>query len=94
METLPGPLKGIFLVVEIHKIVFTAATLPRGAVLSYFLPIFLYRYFFGVPLFLENHSIASHHFFTDVLGITQMVTSLKKPFHSTSPSAGSHFEVL
>ena len=72
------PLKGIILVVQIHKIVFKIVTFPRRAVLSYFLPIFLYRYFFDVPLSLDNHLIASHHIFTDDLGITKSITSLKR----------------
>ena len=67
-----------------HEIVTTPATLSTGAVLSYLLPIFVYLYFFDVPLFLENYSIASHYFFTDVLGITHRVTSIKKPFYSIS----------
>ena len=33
-------------------------------------------------------------FFTDVLGIADRITSLKKPFYSISTSVKSHFEVF
>lgn len=33
-------------------------------------------------------------FFTDVLGIADRITSLKKPFYSISASVKSHFEVF
>ena len=88
--------------VQIHHVVFAPVTFPRAAVLNFFFlfcffGVFLSCFFpslhFDIPLFLENCSIASHHFFTYVLGITQKVTSLKKPFYSISPSGGSHFEV-
>ena len=62
-ETLLGPLEGILLVVQVHKIVLTSVTLPRGAVLSYLLPIFVFCYFLNIPFFLENHSIASNYFY-------------------------------
>ena len=45
-----------------HKTIFTPVTPLRGAVLIYLLPIFVYCYYFAVPLFLENDSIASHYF--------------------------------
>ena len=77
-----------------HKIGFTPITLPRGATLSYLLAIFIYHYVFDFSLYLEKHSIASHYFFTDVLGITQTVTSLKKPLCSISHLSRSHFEVF
>lgn len=67
-----------------HKNVFTLTNLPRGTALSYFQLILFYVFLetiFHVALFLENHSIALQHFFTDVLGITR-VTSQKKPFCS------------
>ena len=69
--------------IQIDETVFTLVTLRRGAVLSYLLPIFVYRYFFGVTLFLENHSIASDYLFTEVLRIIQRVTLLKKSFSSS-----------
>ena len=80
-----------------HKIVFTLVAVPKGAVLSYFLLILIYffkKVIFHIALFLENHAIALHHLFTDVHGITQRVTSRKKPFCSLSPSAGRHFEIF
>ena len=82
------------MVVQIYKTIFRPVTLPTWPVSSYFWLIFVYSNFFGFPLFAENHSIASHHFFTDVLGITQSVTSLNKPFYSIFRSIGSHFEVF
>ena len=45
LETLQGPLKGIILVVKMHKIAFKPVTLPKGSVLGYFLPVFEYRYY-------------------------------------------------
>ena len=85
-----------------HIIVFASITLSRGAVLSYLLPIFLYRYYLNVSLFLENSSIAwikktqllHTNVFTDVLGITQRVISLRKPFYSIYYTAESRFEVF
>ena len=68
METLQRPLKGIILVVKIHEKFFTSVTLPRGAILSYYLLIFVYRYFLNIPLFLENHLVFHITFFKDVLG--------------------------
>ena len=93
-ETLHRILESIILVVQMYKIVLTPVTIPRRAVLSYLLPIFVCCYFSGVPLFLENNSIASHYFFIHVLGITQRVTTLIKPFCSIFFFAGSHFEVF
>ena len=90
-----SPLKGIILVVQIHKIVLTPNLLYPGQLFGFiFLTIFMYCYFFYVSLFIENHSIASHHIFTDVLGIIQRFTSLKKSFYSISSSVASHFEVF
>lgn len=80
LETLRGPLQGIALVVQVHEIVLTPANLPRRAVFRHALPIFVSCYFFDVPLFLEN---TVHYFFIDVIGITQRLTSLMKPFYST-----------
>ena len=93
MKTLQGPLKGFTLVNQIHKIVFTPVNLPRVVILIFFLVVFVYRYFFGVFLFLQNHSFALHHTIIDVLGITQRVTSLKKSFYNKLSTTGSHFEV-
>ena len=69
---------------QIHEIVFRLFNLPREVFVSCFLPIFVNRYFFNAPLFLENHSIVSHHVYTNVAGITQRVTL----------SAESHFKVF
>ena len=94
---MQGFLKGIILVVQMHKIVLTLVAVPKGAALSYLLLILLYffkKIIFHVALFLENHAIALHHLFTDVLGITQRLTSRKEPFCSLSPSAGRHFEIF
>ena len=41
-----------------------------------FLPLFMYHYFYYVHL--ENSSIPSHHFFTDVFGITWTIICSKK----------------
>ena len=88
-------LNGIILVVQMHKVVVTSVTLPSGELFwVLFCPFLCIVILFGVPLFIENHEIASSYVFTDVLGITQRVTSLKKPFCSISPSAGNHFEVF
>ena len=45
--------------VQMHKIAFPRAAPPWWAALSHFFPMFVYFYLFDVPLFLENHSIAS-----------------------------------
>ena len=58
--------------------------------MKYILPIFVYLYFFYVSLSLENHLIASHQFFTDVLSITERAIPLKKPHHNISLSAVSN----
>lgn len=54
-----------------HKIDFTPVALSKGVVFSYALLIFVYCYFFHIPVFHENHLIASNNFLIDVLGITQ-----------------------
>ena len=46
LETFQGTCESIVLVVQMHKIVFLFVTLPRGAVLRYILPIFVYYYLF------------------------------------------------
>ena len=94
METLPGPLEGIIQVNNIHEIVFTSITLPRGPLLKYFLPIFVYHYFFVFLFFWRTFRLLHANFFTDVFGITQMVNALKKPFRNISTSAGRHFDVF
>ena len=94
LETLQGPMEGIILVVQMHKIIFTLVDLPRGTALRYILHIFAHLYFFYVPVFFENHSIASHQFFTDVPGIFSRLTSLKEPFENISPSAGRHLKLF
>ena len=63
LETLQVPFEGIFMVAKMHKTVLTLVTLSRGDILSYFLSIFVYRYFFNIPPFIENHSIASRQYF-------------------------------
>ena len=89
LQTLQRELKGIILVVQIYRTAFIPVTLSRWLVSSYFWLIFVYSYFFGFPVFAEDHSIASHHFLKDILGITQSVTSLKKPFYSIFCSTGN-----
>lgn len=87
LETLKGPFEGIILVIQMHKVVFTPVTLPRRAVLRYFLPIFVYQYLFMILYFLGTIQLLLNNIFTDFLGITTRFTS---PFHSIS-SAGIHF---
>ena len=74
-ETFHGPLEGINLVFLTHKIVSTPATLPRGAVLSYLLPIFVYRYFFDALYFLRTiqllHIIFLQMFLVLLTGLPQ-----------------------
>ena len=65
----------LILVVQIHKIVLTLSLSPRVVFWVIFCQ-FLCCYFFD-----GNHSVASHH----IIGITQRVTSLVKPFHSIPP---------
>ena len=48
--------------------------------------LYVYRYFYYVHLFLENSSIFSHYFFTDVFSITYTTTHSKK-LHSLKTSA-------
>ena len=52
-----------------------------------FPPLFMYRYFYYVHLFLENSSIFPHYFFTDVFVITWTITYSKKRCHSLKASA-------
>ena len=90
LETLKGPFEGIILVIQMHKVVFTPVTLPRRAVLRYFLPIFVYQYLFMILYFLGTIQLLLNNIFKDFLGITTRFTS---PFHSIS-SAGSHFGLI
>ena len=76
-----------------YKIVFTLVTLPKGAV-RVFLHIYTYCYFFMLLFFLRTIQLLHINVFTDAVGITMRVTSLKKSFCSISPSTGSHFEVF
>ena len=39
--------------------------------------LYVHRYFYYVHLLLENSSIFSHYFFTDVFGITWTITYSK-----------------
>ena len=89
METLQGPLEGIILVVQMHKILFTPFTFPKGAVL----PIFVKRYFFDVPLFLENHSIASHYTLQMVLVLLRGLSHQRTLFTATPPLLGTTLSI-
>ena len=57
-----------------------------------FLPIFMYRYFYHIPLFFENGSIFSHQFFYKCVwySITRTIANLKK-LYSLKTSARAHF---
>ena len=77
-----------------HGIAFTPVTVLTRAVLSGLLFIILYPCFFMFLYFLETIQLLHINFFTDVFGITQRVTPLKRPFYSISSSAGSHLEVF
>ena len=77
-----------------HKIVFNCHTPQASYFEVFFAHFFVLLLFLCVPLFLENHSIASQKFYTDVRGITERFTSLKKPFRRIDASAGSPFEVF
>ena len=88
-----GYLGGIVLMVQIHKIVFTLVTFPKGAVLEYFCTFILIVTFLCSSFSREPFNCFTS-FFTDVVSITLKVISLKKFFRSIFPSAGSHFEVF
>ena len=74
-----------------HKIVSTLVTLPRGAYFRYSLSSFSIITFFIFLYSLGTIQLLHINFFTHVLGIALRVPSLKKPFHSISPSDRSHF---
>lgn len=69
-----------------HKIVFTSVTLPRQAVLRYFLSIFVYRYFFMYFYISWEPSSLVTIF---LLGITKELNSLNKPFYNISLLLGA-----
>ena len=93
LKTLQGPLKGIILAVQMHKIVFISLTCPRGAALEYYLPFLHLVTFFIFLFFFRTNQLPYIECFTDLLGkLSGCLT--KKPFHSISPSAGSHFQVF
>lgn len=52
---------------------------------SYFLPVFVSRFFFDVLPPFEKYPIALQHTFTDIFGITQTVPSLRKLFTASLP---------
>ena len=56
-----------------------------------FLRIFV---FFYVPVFFENHSVASYQFLTDAPGIFWRLTLLKESFQNISSSAGRHLKLF
>ena len=58
-----------------------------------FQPLFMYHYFYYVHLFLENSSIFSHYFFTDVFRITCTITYSKK-LHTLKTSSKSFCVIL
>lgn len=61
---------------------------------SYFLPVFVSRFFFDVLPPFEKYPIALQHTFTDIFGITQTVPSLRKLFTASLPYAVCHFELF
>ena len=88
------PMEGIILVVQMHKIIFTLVDIPRGTALRYILHIFAHLCFFYVPVFFENHSVASYQFLTDAPGIFWRLTLLKESFQNISSSAGRHLKLF
>ena len=59
-----------------------------------FLHIYTYCYFFMLLFFWRTIQLLHINFFTDVVGISLKGASLESPFHSISPTSGSHFEVF
>ena len=90
LETLQGPFEDIILLVQIHKVVFIATTLPREVDLRYFLYYYFLMFLYFMRIIKWLHIIL----FTDVVGITLRVTSLTKPFHRISSFVESHFEIF
>ena len=88
-ENFQGSFEGIILVIQMHKNIFAPVTLPRGVVLSYFLPFFVYRYFFDVPLFLENHSVASHCYLRMLSVLLRGSPHYGSPFTASFPLLGA-----
>ena len=62
--------------------------------MSFFLPNFVYRYLFYVPLFLENQLIALHHLFYRCSWYYSEGYIIKETFLQHLPSAGSNFEAF
>ena len=90
-----GYLGGIILKVQMHKIVRTILLhSPQGSCFRMFLHIYTYCYFFMLPFFWRTIQLLHINFVTDVVGISLRGRSLESPFHSISPSSGSHFEVF
>ena len=89
------PMEGIILVVQMHKIIFNILSIYPGELLwdifCTFLRIFV---FFYVPVFFENHSVASYQFLTDAPGIFWRLTLLKESFQNISSSAGRHLKLF
>ena len=84
METLQGTLKGIILVVEIHKIVFNPITF-FGRVILTFLILLL---FWCSSISWETFNCYTS-FLADVFGINQRRSSLKKRFTVSTPLPGA-----
>ena len=59
-----------------------------------FLHIYTYCYFFMLLFFWRTIQLLLINFFTDVVGISLRGASPESPFHSISPSSGSHFEIF
>ena len=74
------------LILQMHKIVFTSVTLPRQAVLRYFLSIFVYRYFF-MYFYISWEPFSLVTLF--LLGITKELNALNKLFYNISPLLGA-----
>ena len=91
---LQGPLEGIILVVQVHKIIFTPIALPRGIILRYFFDNFCVFIFFFFLYFLRIIQLLHIKFFTNILSITLRITSLKKNIRRISNFVGSHFGIF
>ena len=87
VETLQRSLEGIVLVVQMHKIYFTSVTLPERCFEVFFANFCVLQLFLCASFILRTIQFLYISFFTDDLGVTQRVTSLKKLFASISPSS-------
>ena len=67
---------------------------PQGSCFGLFLQIYTYCYFFMLLFCWRTIQLLHISFFTGVVGISLKGASLESPFHSISPTSGSHFEVF